>query len=654
MRKLEVIAGAYYLNGKQHQIISGTMHYFRTHPNAWKDRLEKMKDCGLNAVETYVAWNLHESQEGQFYFEGFADIERFLRTAEEVGLDVILRPGPYICAEWEFGGLPGWLLNEKNIRLRTADPVYLEKVKNFFSNLIPRIIPFLSTKGGPIIAVQVENEYGSFGCDKKYLAFCRDLLIDLGVDVLLFTSDGGLHTMLSGGTLLDVLPTVNFGSAPKENFAALDKHRKDVPHTCMEYWCGWFDHWGEKHHARSMESSMEPIKEMLDNGDNLNIYMFHGGSNFAFYNGANHAGKLQPTVTSYDYDAFLTEAGDLTAKAYALREYLSTKYNLNLADLANMSDKFADKKLSLNKEAKLFDNLDVLAKKNTSAYPLPMEAYGQNTGLILYRTYAQNLLSKVKVKVKEPHDLCLIFVDGKYRGYTYRDDNRVLEIELEEATNKDKGHRFDFLVENMGRVNYGEELFDRKGITYGVILDWQFLSDFEVYSIDFDADKMVHYDVLANFDKASKLRYSAESESGNKPTNKPTLEVKKTDKKYREDKGSINLNGEEKTLDIVININDLHKEEIEPRFFETTFNLCELADSYISVKNFTKGLVFINGFLLGRYFNLGPQNNLYMPKELLREGVNTITVLDYFSTSLQKLQEQEAAYIAIESEADLG
>lgn len=648
-RKLEVRDGKYYLDGKEYQLISGTMHYFRTVPTAWKDRMLKMRACGLNALETYVAWNLHESKEGEFYFEGFADIERFLRTAEEVGLDVILRPGPYICAEWEFGGLPAWLLNEKNIRLRTADPVYLEKVSNFYKALIAKVRPFLSTNGGPIIACQVENEYGSFGCDKKYLEFCRDLLRELGVDVLLFTSDGGIHSMLSGGTLPDILPTVNFGSNPADNFAALDRHRQGIPHTCMEYWCGWFDHWGEKHHARSMESSMEPVKEMLDRGDHLNIYMFHGGSNFGFYNGANYSGKLQPTVTSYDYDAFLTESGDPTAKAYALREYIGEKYGLELPELPKMADTLSRNKLVLTKEARLFDNLDLLGRRSESAYPLPMEAYGQNLGLILYRTYAKDRLSKAVLKIQDPHDLCLVFVDGKYMGYSYRDDNRVLELELDEAVDKEKGHRFDFLVENMGRVNYGPELFDRKGITYGVILDRQFLSDFEVYSIDFAADKLERDENLAIGEKEAKLEYASVVEGASLPT----LSINRVSSLYREDKGDINLNGEEAEKDIKIEVNSLHSErELEPRFYETSFSIEEAADAYISLKSFTKGLVFINGFLLGRYFNLGPQNTIYLPKELLEIGVNTLTIFDYFGASLVELGDK--AYIKIEEQADLG
>ncbi len=648
-RKLEVRDGKYYLGGKEYQLISGTMHYFRTVPTAWKDRMLKMRACGLNALETYVAWNLHESKEGEFYFEGFADIERFLRTAEEVGLDVILRPGPYICAEWEFGGLPAWLLNEKNIRLRTADPVYLEKVSNFYKALIAKVRPFLSTNGGPIIACQVENEYGSFGCDKKYLEFCRDLLRELGVDVLLFTSDGGIHSMLSGGTLPDILPTVNFGSNPADNFAALDRHRQGIPHTCMEYWCGWFDHWGEKHHARSMDSSMEPIKEILDRGDHLNIYMFHGGSNFGFYNGANYSGKLQPTVTSYDYDAFLTESGDPTAKAYALREYIGEKYGLELPELPKMADTLSRNKLVLTKEARLFDNLDLLGRRSESAYPLPMEAYGQNLGLILYRTYAKERLSKAVLKIQDPHDLCLVFVDGKYMGYSYRDDNRVLELELDEAADKEKGHRFDFLVENMGRVNYGPELFDRKGITYGVILDRQFLSDFEVYSIDFAADKLESDENLAIGEKEAKLEYASVVEGASLPT----LSINRVSSLYREDKGDINLNGEEAEKDIKIEVNSLHSErELEPRFYETSFNIEEAADAYISLKSFTKGLVFINGFLLGRYFNLGPQNTIYLPKELLEIGVNTLTIFDYFGASLVELGDK--AYIEIEEQADLG
>ena len=286
--KLELKDKNFYLDGKPFQLISGAMHYFRIHPGYWTDRLRKLKACGMNTVETYVPWNFHEPHEGDFRFTGAQDLERYIKLAQDEGLYVILRPSPYICAEWEFGGLPAWLLAENDLRLRTADPIFLEKVKAYYEELIPRLVPLQSTKGGPIIAFQIENEYGSYGNDKTYLGFLRDLMIELGVDVPLFTSDGGSELMLNGGTIDGAFATVNFGSRPDLNFAALDKYHPEAPHCCMEYWNGWFDHWKEHHHVRDPRDAAETFAKMLEAGDHVNFYMFHGGTNFGFWNGANH------------------------------------------------------------------------------------------------------------------------------------------------------------------------------------------------------------------------------------------------------------------------------------------------------------------------------------------------------------------------------
>ena len=325
MRKnLEVKGGAFYLDGQKIQILSGAIHYFRVVPEYWEDRLKKLKNCGLNTVETYVPWNLHEPEEGEFCFEGICDMEHFFETADALGLYVILRPSPYICAEWEGGGLPYWLLGYNGLKPRCSNGLYFEKVENYYNELMPRIKRHLFKNGGPIIAVQVENEYGSFGNDKEYISRLYRLMLSYELDTFFFTADGTEKYMLNGGLTDGVFATANFGSDPEGNFDALDARRPNQPHFCMEYWCGWFDHWGEKPHKRDAEDIVAPLKRMRERGEHFNIYMFHGGTNFGFMNGANYADTYQPTVTSYDYGAFLTENGEYTEQYRLLKNELSS------------------------------------------------------------------------------------------------------------------------------------------------------------------------------------------------------------------------------------------------------------------------------------------------------------------------------------------
>ena len=284
------------------RVISGAMHYFRVHPEQWADRLTRLAAMGLNTIEAYVAWNFHAPGPGSYDFSGWRDLPRFVWLAADAGLDVILRPGPYICAEWDFGGLPAWLLRSREAggpglsRLRCSDPAYLAEVDAWFDELMPRIVPLLSTSGGPVVAVQVENEYGSYGSDRAYLQYIRDGLVRRGVNVPLFTSDGPGPDTLAFGTLPDVLATVNFDENHERYFAALRELRPDAPLVAMEFWLGWFDHWGEKHHVRAASDAAGMLDEILATGAGVNLYMAHGGTNFGLWSGANWDGGLQPEV----------------------------------------------------------------------------------------------------------------------------------------------------------------------------------------------------------------------------------------------------------------------------------------------------------------------------------------------------------------------
>ncbi len=575
---------SFYLDGKPFRILSGAMHYFRTVPEYWEDRLRKLKAMGLNTVETYMCWNLHERREGVFDFTGILDISRFIGIAESLDLNVILRPGPYICAEWDFGGLPSWLQKYPSMRLRCADPLYLEKVKRYLKAVVDEIAPHLESRGGRVIMVQVENEYGSYGCDKTYLRAIADYYRSLGVDCALFTSDGPCWAMLGGGTLDGLLSVTNFGSGGKGSFDLLKKFRPDQPVMCGEFWNGWFDHWYENHHTRDPKEAAEALDEVLGYGEdeehpsgrgNVNLYMFHGGTNFAFTNGANHGGKYEPTITSYDYDSPLSEAGDLTPKYYSFKEKLELRFGPAPALEVSNTPKAAYGRVELTESAPLLPNVPALAVASTKgkyptkgitpfAYPLWMEELDQDFGYTLYSVVAHGPFEEGNLHISQLHDRAHIFINGEFKGIKER-DRRNDEIKL--GLGVGESARIDILVENMGRVNYGGDLGynDKKGI-FAVHLG-TYLSGFTMYPLPME--------------DLSPLKYSE---------------------------------GQQKV----------------PAFFRGTLKIDGTpADTFLDMAGFEKGFVLVNGHNLGRYFNAaGPQKTLYCPAPWLREGDNEIVVFE--------------------------
>ncbi|MBO5222227.1 MAG: beta-galactosidase [Clostridia bacterium] len=572
MSEFKINGNRFEFDGKPMQVISGAIHYFRTVPEYWDDRLKKLKACGFNTVETYIPWNLHEPKEGKYYFEGIADIERFLETAKKYDLKVIVRPSQYICAEWEFGGLPSWLLKDRNISLRCADKKYLEKVDNYFKVLIPKLAKHQCTVGGPIIMCQIENEYGSYGNDKEYLSFLEGKMREYGMNILLFTSDGSNHYYLHGGTLPHVFKTANFGSRPKEQFENLKTFPTFFgPIMCTEYWNGWFDHWGEEHHVREPEEAVACFKEMLDMGASVNFYMFHGGTNFGFMNGANCPGKkdYQPTITSYDYCAPLTEEGNTTKKYDLLRELLKDyREDEDNYDIVPVAPSVAYGRVRLTQSAPLRLSADLLAEKQTSRAILPMEQYGQMSGSILYRTHVAGPNPSTKLELWDVHDRAHVFVNGKRIATVYRNDTYYV---VENVCFPEEDNVLDIIVENLGRINFGPYLHDEKGITDAVCIypPHQHLFGWEVWPLEMD--------------DLSKLVYDE---------------------------------GDPCEL---------------PAFFRGTLTVTDKPkDTYIRLTGFEHGSVWINGFNLGRFWNSkGPQRTLYLPAPLLKEGDNEIVVLEY-------------------------
>lgn len=570
---LEIKNKKFYMDSKPFDIYSGAMHYFRTVPEYWEDRLTKLKAAGFNTVETYVCWNLHEKKPGEFDFSGILDIEKYLEIAQKVGLYAIVRPGPYICAEWDFGGLPAWLLKDKNMQIRCMYPDYLKCVERFYKELLARLVPHLESHGGNIIAMQVENEYGSYGNDKDYLRYVEKLTRDCGIDCLLFTSDGNTNNMISGGSLPDIYKVLNFGSRSRTAFNVLKGFENDGPNMCGEFWCGWFDHWRDKHHTRNSLEIVNEIKGFIDNGASFNMYMFHGGTNFGFTAGANHnqGHGYEPTVTSYDYCAMLTEWGDYTPAYHAVRKLLCEKQGIEPPELPESPKLQSIGKVELTETASLFENLDNIGEKHHVPVPEGMEYFGQNFGLIYYETTLKGKYNASPMYVKNVHDFADVYFDGEKKASI---DRTLYSVEGKTTLKdvifkKKKGESSPFLmpalsgerkigvlVDTMGRVNYGENMLDRKGIS-DIYLGIQRLMNYDVWTLPLD-----------NLDK---LKYSSS--------------VKKE----------------------------------EPVFLNGSFKTDSKADCFVHLDGFNRGCVYINGFNLGRFWKVGPQKSLYLPGTLLKD-----------------------------------
>jgi beta-galactosidase len=604
MAAFEVTPGGFRRDGQARRVLSGALHYFRVLPQQWPHRLATLRAIGLNTVETYVPWNLHEPSPGEHDFTGSADLPGFLDAAADAGLDAIVRPGPYICAEWDNGGLPSWLTGRPGIRLRCMDSRYLAAVDSWFDVLIPiiaahqatrdRVRPDGSVRPGNVIMVQVENEYGSYGSDAEYLRHLADGLTRRGVDVPLFTSDGPEDHMLTGGTVPGLLATVNFGNDPEAAFATLAALRPNDPPFCMEYWNGWFDHWGGKHATRDAADAAQVLDRILRAGGSVNLYMAHGGTNFGTWAGANrsgpfHDGALDPDVTSYDYDAPLDERGAPTAKFTAYRDVLARFADGPLPPAPPMPPVLAPRQITLPESVRL---LDVLATVSGPAVRTPMppsfEELGIEHGLVLYRCTLPGPRRAYPLTIDGLADRAHLFVDGTHVT-TLDPASPPVDIDVPAA-----GRRIDLLVESMGRVNYGPLLGERKGITGAVRHERQHVHGFTSYPISLRGLPPIPW-------------------PDGRPAD-PTLPA------------DLPLGG--------------------PVLRRGWLEVAEPADCWLAVPEGGKGYLWVNGFCLGRYWERGPQQALYLPWPLLAAGRNEIVLLE--------LNNPEASAVRVQDHPDLG
>lgn len=557
----EVRRDKFYRDGKEIKIISGAVHYFRIVPDCWREVFKKLRALGCNCVETYCAWNMHERIEGEYDFGGILDVSTFIKTAQEEGLMAIIRPGPYICAEWEFGGLPWWLQRYEDIEIRCSNEKYVTLFERYLARLFEEIRPLLVTNGGNVIMLQVENEYGHYGDDKEYLRKLVKIYRDNGIDVPLFTSDGPTKSTLLDGTIDGCYPALNFGSRVDEHFELFESIFPNTPKMCTEAWNGWFDAWGDDmHHVTSADSYAKVVDDILRHGS-INMYMFVGGTNFGFMSGANHYEYYAPDVTSYDYDALLTECGDITQKYHEVRKVVSRYTKEKLPEIPQNREKRAYGKVALTKKAGLFDNLLNLSKPIYSDVPKNMEYYNQGYGYIAYSTKLERDYNNATLSFESIGDRAHVYINRILVGIVYVNDS---ELQIEFSANS--GDTLTILVENMGRANFGSKMMRKKGIAGRCLIDKKIHFGWSVYTLPM--------------------------------TNIERLEYK---------------------VDVV---------EERACFYKGSFEVRELSDTFLELKNFKKGFVLINGFNIGRYWEIGPQRTLYVPSPLLKSGTNEIVVFE--------------------------
>lgn len=561
------------LDGKPLQLISGEMHPARIPKEYWRHRIQMAKAMGCNSIAVYIFWNYHESREGQFDFTSTNHhIRDFIKICKEEGMWVILRPGPYVCAEWDFGGLPPYLLKIPDIKIRCLDTRFMNAVTRYITALAKEISPLQCTKSGPIIMLQIENEYGSYGNDRAYLETLRQLWLKNGIEVPFYTADGPTAYMLEAGNIDGAAIGLDSGSDDKD-FEQAKKHNPNVPAFSSETYPGWLTHWGEKWARPDTQDLKKELVYLLQNKKSVNFYVIHGGTNFGFTAGANAftPTQFQPDITSYDYDAPINEQGLPNAKYFMLRRLIEEAVDYNIPAVPISIKSIDIPPITLSKANSLL-NIKWPALK--SPQPRPMEYYGQNQGLISYKTKLVGHKSG-KLKIWEPHDYALIFLNGKFIDTVYRDGGNW-EVNLPKT---DSAYpELEIIVEGMGHINFAQFMIDRKGITDRVTLNGMTLMNWDISLLPMD------------------------------------------DRFIKQHQSAISIKNETD--------NPCH-------FFTGTFILTETGDTYFDLSNYFKGMVYINGHNLGRHWNIGPQKRLYCPASWLRKGQNNILVFDFLQQAVK-------------------
>lgn len=565
------------IHGQPEKIMSGAMHYFRIPRPYWRDRLLKLKELGCNCVETYLCWNLHEKKEGQFDFSGWLDFGEYLRLAQEMGLYAIVRPGPYICSEWDLGGMPWWLLKEKGIVLRCSQPLFLQKITPYLEKVCEILQEHMISRGGNVIFVQIENEYGSYGTDKAYLRWLKEFYEQHGVDCPLITSDGEKEAHLHNGTLPDVMASVNYRWDSVTALSQLKKYHGGQPGAVMELWNGRAKHWGEPFTPRDIDEVARSVETALEHAELVNLYMFHGGTTFGFQNGTlESGGNFIVQTTSYDVDAPVNEYGQRTPKYYAEQAVICKALGKPIEATATDPILRGYDEITFRGETSLSECPE-LVRKTISPTLKSMEECDQGYGYMIYETKIFVSGKGVTVRFPEIHDIAHVYLDGTYVKTLCRwDAVRELEITRHgEVT-------LQILVENMGRVNFGPALHDCKGLVGQMIA----VTHEETY----DFFPIVHGFTMYSLE----LETLPEHFTGKAQENAPAL--------Y------------------------LYEVEVE-----------ECADTLLRLEGFTRGVAFVNGFNLGRHWTIEhSENKLFVPAPLLRPGKNQIVVFDVLANSNPK------------------
>jgi beta-galactosidase len=551
------------LDGKPFQIISGEMHPARIPKIYWRQRIQMAKAMGCNTIAAYVFWNYLEQQPGVFDFTTEnKNIAEFIKICKEEGMWVLLRPGPYVCAEWDFGGLPPYLLKIPDIKVRCMDPRYMAAVTRYVSVLSKQVKPLLCTSGGPIIMVQVENEYGSYSNDREYIKTLKNLWVTNGINVPFYTADGPTAFMLEAGSVDGAAIGLDSGISDAD-FEQANKQNPNVPSFSSETYPGWLTHWKEKWQKPDKADILKQVTYLLEHKRSFNLYVIHGGTNFGYYAGANafNPTQFQPDVTSYDYDAPVNEQGAPTEKYFALRDLIAKYVKYKIPEVPKSVPTMEIPAFQMQPFTTVWKELPAAIK---SPQVKPMESLGQYSGFILYRTKLIGHKSG-SLTITEPHDYALVLLNGKLVDSIYRDGGKWT-IKLPKSDVKDPV--LDILVENMGHINFAQYMIDRKGITDRVTLEGMTLTNWEIYKLPMDE----------KFVASLKAKYPEGFHDG--------------------------------------------------VFFNGSFDLNTVADTYLDLSNFKKGVIWVNGHNLGRYWNVGPQFHLYCPATWLHKGKNAVTVFD--------------------------